>query len=436
MEPFRPIPTNLDLLPNETIMNILLEVDNFETLVNWCQTSKRINNICQDNTFWKRKYEKDYDNAPSLPKVSWKIDKDRSTSNGQQSVPSWKDKYKFNYSARYSSPISAHRSGYSIVDEKGILYMTGTDELGRIILPKGLSSETRSIKLTFEPTLIPIYSKLSSASFSLTSVLTIDGDVYTTSAGPIPGGIFRKVELPEKVIKLSSRGTGAITKTNLIFVNIDKSPQLIPIRGIDISVSGITYAIICTDGKLYMWGTISFYKNGGNFTKEPKHIPLPELVKQVSLGFDHIAVLSITGNLYLWGSSGYGELGLGEKAASQYDNVYTKPQKLVLPEPVARVICGVGYTAAITENKKLYMWGQDPNDIIDSEGTARYRRDDHEDSPIVDSPVQVDIGHPVTFIALEFEYAIAVTDDGAVNLWGQNGLELLPNEGLPDDFEW
>ncbi len=59
MEPFRPIPTNLDLLPDETIMNILLEVDNFETLVNWCQTSKRINNICQDNIFWKRKYEKD-----------------------------------------------------------------------------------------------------------------------------------------------------------------------------------------------------------------------------------------------------------------------------------------------------------------------------------------------------------------------------------------
>ncbi len=339
MEPSTPIPGNLDLLPDETIMNILLAVDDFETLANWCQTSKRINNICQDNVFWKRKYQQDYHNMPSLPKVTWK------------------EKYKFNYSARYSSPISTRRNGYSIVDEKGILYMTGTDELIPH-LPKGLSPGAKSIRLTSEPMIIPFNSKIISVSrwHHFTTVLTIDGDVYTTSvAGSIYNGIFRKVELPEKAIKLSSNGMGVITKSDFIFVNIDKLPKLIPIHGIDISISGGRRAIISTDGKLYMWGNISFGRNDRNFAKEPKHIPLPESVKQVSLGTGHIAVLSITGNLYLWGESGYGELGLGKIAASKYDNVYTEPQKLVLPEPVASVICGDGYTAAITENGKLYM---------------------------------------------------------------------------------
>ena len=408
MEPSTPIPTNLDLLPDETIMNILLEVDDFETLANWCQTSKRINNICQDNVFWKRKYQQDYGNIPSLPKVSWK------------------EKYKFNYSVRYSPPISAHEDGYSVVDEEGILYiaMASEDEHEFTLSLKTYPSGIKTIKLTPEPTAVPFNSKIISASFSrFISVLTKDGDVY--SVFPWRSGTFRKIKLPEKVIQLSSDGTGIITKTNRIYIHISESPQLIPIRGIDISIRSLTYAIISTDGKLYIWGHLK-YISGDNFVKEPRHVPLPELVKQVSLGSGHIVVLSITGNLYLWGQSGYGELGLGKKAASEYDNVYTKPQKLVLPEPVSHVVCGGGYTAAITENGKLYMWGQDPNDIIDPEGAAHYRRDDHEDRTIVDSPVQVDIGHPVTSIALGFKYAIAVTDDGVVNLWGDRDYELIP----------
>src|SRR5208283_1499766 len=55
--------------------------------------------------------------------------------------------------------------------------------------------------------------------------------------------------------------------------------------------------------------------------------------------------------LYAWGSNGYGQLGLGH---TQNQN---SPQKLNLPAPVKKIICGGSYSIAITTTNEIYVWG-------------------------------------------------------------------------------
>ena len=117
----------------------------------------------------------------------------------------------------------------------------------------------------------------------------------------------------------------------------------------------------------------------------------------VSCGYSHTVAIS-GGNLYVWGSTTSGKLGLGK----EIEECITKPAMLLIPKTkVCRVSCGSSHTACATNEGKLYVWG--------CNGGYRLRLVDYHDchtptlvSSITDSIVNIAYGNYATFASTCF----------------------------------
>ena len=445
------VPENLRFkdFPNETITEILLQVTDLETLANLCQTNQRIREICQTEHFWKMKYQRDFPPAEKIRSV------------GYNKVVSWKEKYKLAYSIP-NSPISAGDIHFAIIDDQNILHMGGNYEHKR-----DFNNETDFGKLSKIPPLRQKVQSVSCAS-SFTGAVTEDGKVYFW--GLELGSLFgdenyrtvepREFKIPGRAIKITCSYTdgpdsefvmfaviledGSVyLRMNYIFDNPDScfiDETIVEIttilkistgnlKAIDISANGEGLAIISTDGKLYYLGkglgskyndTVGIINEGDQIIVNPLHIPLPETIKQVSLGSDHIGVISSKGNIYLWGHDYHGQLGMSLTPETKY--TYKKfidsPRKLPFHVLFSTISCQNASTVAIDENGALYGWGSrydlfeplSPSDLTDK----------------IVPPIKIGlelIGNDTiikdtfNYIDIGFKVSISTTRDGVVNVW-------------------
>ena len=372
---------------------------------NYLNLSKTSNQISQDEGFWRDKYWKDFGISES------------ELMEGE----TWRERYKQRTIVGINSPISGRWGHYGIIDQKGILYMAGNNRFGQ--LGNGTTIDSiRPMAIPFTKRVIGI-----SCERDYTAALTVDGKIYLwgdlsslaqidefltgniewTKSGHIkPILTPRLFNFPHPAIKIHA---GPCT---LGIITTDQTPYFIDyttpidIKALDIDFVQNKYAIIGTDGKLYMW----------NFKSEqPKHVPLPELIKQVSFGNSHYAVLSISGNVYIWGSNRFGELGLPVIELKV-------PTKLDLPSPISFISMGLDTSAALTRDGKLYMWGSNFNGKILNEDQAPdwvNLKPSGYISNYVPRPIQISIERLViNYVEVSETYTLAVTDDGAVNYWG------------------
>ncbi len=413
-----------ELLPDEMLLKILLETDDLKTLFKWCQTSKRINNICQDEGFWRNKYQKDFGIELTLVEGE-----------------TWRKQYK-QRKLNINSPISGTYN-YGIIDRKGILYMAGRNNHGQLGNGTTISS-VRPIALQFKQKIIGI-----SCSTSYTAALTSDGKIYVWGnldflngidefiTGDIERTKFNQMEpiltprllnFPRPAIKIhaGSRTLGIITTDQTPYFTGYTKP--INIKALDIGSVSDRYGIIGTDRKLYMWG--SYFDFEDNLKRktidQPKYVPVPELVKQMSFGEDHYAVLSVSGIVYIWGSNEFGALGLPVIRL-------VAPTKLDLPSPISFISMGLHTSAALTEEGKLYMWGANTGGKILNEDQAPdwvNLEPTEYGTKLVPRPIQISIGGKmINYVEVGSTYTLAVTDDGVVNYWGKLLKEIT--EWLP-----
>ena len=410
----------LNLLPDELLIEILLKTDDLKTLSSWCQTSKRINLICQDEGFWKQKYLKDYGETTLMKE--W----------------TWKELYKQRALSSINSPISAGEEHYAIIDQAGILYMAGDNTEGQ--LGKGLKSTHHSVVMPFPFKGLSYHtadSKLSkiisvACGLQFTIAVTENGKAYWWGRGFITSEWVS--EHPRLIKALKSRKAVKISaEYNSYAVILDDGSAYIkaifdgwglqrriiddifPLNALDISMAANQLYIISKDYQLYMFGhkksislggsdrhMVGLEGEGENLKINPIHIPLPEPVKQVSAGFLNTLILLRSGTVH----------------KLNYNNQISP--KLNLP-PISQIQSSYGKMAAITRDGKLYMWGAyGMGEIIDNEigsklpnVTLTYPLSIH-----IPSPIQIDIGLPVKYVAMGGDFTIAVTSDGAVNYWG------------------
>lgn len=90
------------------------------------------------------------------------------------------------------------------------------------------------------------------------------------------------------------------------------------------------------------------------YTKPIKITSLPPNIvwKQLAAGAEHVCALTKTGNVYVWGSNADGQCGLSKK---EHEIKY--PQELKLPYRVTAVACGYYHTALISDEGRLYTFG-------------------------------------------------------------------------------
>ena len=79
--------------------------------------------------------------------------------------------------------------------------------------------------------------------------------------------------------------------------------------------------------------------------------------KSIVCGNDHTFLITKNENIYVFGRSDYGQLGLGDKKDRN------KPTKLKLPknEKIKYLECGGYHTILITKNEKNYVFGSNSN---------------------------------------------------------------------------
>ncbi|XP_069687800.1 RCC1 and BTB domain-containing protein 1-like [Periplaneta americana] len=170
--------------------------------------------------------------------------------------------------------------------------------------------------------------------------LTRDGEVYAwgqNNCGQVGSGMSTNQSAPRKVNSLIGSK-----------------------RTISIACGQTSSMAVLENGEVFGWG---YNGNGqlglGNNINQLNPCRVTNLqsivITKVVCGYAHTMALSDIGALYVWGANSYGQLGTGNKS-----NV-TAPVHIA--SEIGRIvdIAATHYThisAAMTQNSKVYMWGQ------------------------------------------------------------------------------
>ncbi len=172
---------------------------------------------------------------------------------------------------------------------------------------------------------------------------------------------------------------------------------------------------ITTSNELYAWGSTYNGKLGlgelvlGNDIRNyriPQKVDLPN-VMAVSCGADHTVAITIGRELHAWGSNTYGQLGLDDY------NRQLLPKKINL-QNVISVSCGDYHTMAITSDNELYVWGSNCRGQVDSRNDGQFllQKVDLHNVGI--------FGYYPTVIRCGMYHSMATTTDRKLYAWGDN----------------
>ena len=179
-------------------------------------------------------------------------------------------------------------------------------------------------------------------------------------------------------------------------------------------------AAITTDGILYLWGSGWYGELGHNISGSTVPKKLMENVSSVSLSggnyMGYSAAITTDGDLYMWGDNLHGQLGRGYSGVFRYD-----PVKIM--ENVVSVSLGGSHSAAITADGSLYMWGDNFYGQLGNGEGGSYG--DHSSAP-------VKIMDNVASVSLGTDHSAALTTDGSLYMWGHNRYGELGNGTTTD----
>ena len=376
----------LDLLPDEILLEILIKTDDLETLSGWCRTSKRINNICQDEVLWKRKYQK-YFGLSGNTVLTGGV--------------TWQEKYKQMVAPGINSPIAAGNYSYGIIDQNGNLYMAGDKQLlGIEPQPqmKHFSKEPHLVKFPqtvqgnnlISPKVVSI--SISTFIFEIAAAVTENGKAYIWGSPKSASSGFQKdtkidflpreIILPTKAVKIivSSLGYIILLEDSSVYLNIGGDNRwnfkgLLRIKAVDVSIGFHLYAIITKNGEVHVGG-IRIYNITSHDDNLTSSLKIPEPARSVIVLGDSVMVLSITGKVYRWNLRSTN--GLQELA-----NLMEPAKMIELPEPIVQLSERGGTYAALSETGKLYMWGYNNQNKISGDPKRRYLE-----------PVEISFGLP------------------------------------------
>jgi len=192
--------------------------------------------------------------------------------------------------------------------------------------------------------------------------------------------------------------------------------------------AGPSFALaIAENGDLYAWGHNNDGQLGLGDSCNGTNRNIPHLVagghkyKAVAGGNRFTLAITENGDLYAWGTNGYGVLGLGISAgpASTPRHVNEGGRKY------KAIATGQHSSFAIAENGDLYAWGENTNGQLGlgdiGHATNRY------------TPQHVSAGRKYKAIAGGDFHTVAIAENGDLYSWGHNRFGQL---GLGDSVDY
>lgn len=307
------------------------------------------------------------------------------------------------------------------------------------------------------PTIINIISsegknekcKYVAAGYAFSSCITDNGDIYSWGATEngrlgIENKNINKINIPTKIksdfnaikIYAGSVHQVALSDKNQIYIwghkfycgiNLDSdifypTKILEDILFFDIAMGpgGYHTMALSLSGYLYTWGHNQVgqlgFKNDersiNNADNEPichkpklvedvKHI----LIKCISSGWGHSVILSHSGKVYICGRNYRGQIGIDPDICIKNPKNHPYVPKFTLLESlqneyIDKIECGGEHTAAITNDGRLYLWGDNSEKQLCNEF-----ENDYTYNPIIIDELQrvvnVTLGSSSTFIQTE-----------------------------------
>ncbi len=128
----------------------------------------------------------------------------------------------------------------------------------------------------------------------------------------------------------------------------------------------------------------------------------------VETGNQFTAALTEDGDLYMWGLNNYGQIG-NMKTSNQLE-------PLLVMENVKKISLGLNHAAALMKDGSLWLWGNNEYGQLGTGGSMQYNS---VPKKIIDSGVEdISLGH---------NHSSAVKDDGSLWTWGDNQNGQLGN---------
>ncbi|KAG5326694.1 SRGEF factor, partial [Acromyrmex heyeri] len=156
-------------------------------------------------------------------------------------------------------------------------------------------------------------------------------------------------------------GQGLLSEQFVLPQEVDLSKCSLKPELIRKIVGGAGHTLILdTNGHVYSCG-LNNKGQAGNINIEQENILIfqricaleHEVVIDVCCGWDSSMALTRNGELYVWGSNRYGQLGLDPSVFSSIPH----PHKISFDKKIKNVSMGLRHTAIVTENHELYICG-------------------------------------------------------------------------------
>jgi alpha-tubulin suppressor-like RCC1 family protein len=187
-----------------------------------------------------------------------------------------------------------------------------------------------------------------------------------------------------------------------------------------VAVGDFRSTALTAAGEMYSWGSNGYGQLGtGTLTDRPT----PTLMAAapgstwtgVAAGFGHTVALAANGNLYTWGDNYHGQLGIGSTATTLARQSIASP---VAGQYWTQAAAGYNFSLALCSDGSLYAWGSNEDGQL-GDGTLMDRL----------SPVRVvaPTGQTWTQVTGGFWSAAALCSDGSLYTWGNNYSGQLGN---------
>ncbi|KYQ96666.1 inositol 5-phosphatase [Tieghemostelium lacteum] len=117
---------------------------------------------------------------------------------------------------------------------------------------------------------------------------------------------------------------------------------------------------ITTTGILFVWGGNQDGQLGLGHTN-PKYIPVRcsfidgAIITDISCGLNHSALLTLDGDVYMWGSNEFGQIGQGDQIEHSYSPIRVKGD--LEYKRVTRIALGSNHSLVLTKEQDIYSFG-------------------------------------------------------------------------------
>ena len=146
----------------------------------------------------------------------------------------------------------------------------------------------------------------------------------------------------------------------------------------------------------------------------------------IALGQNHTIALTKTGEIFAWGRNNYFQLGDGTDVSSSTPINITSRFNLNIGEVIIDVEAGGFHSAAITSEGRIFTWGA--NEDAGQLGDDTYI---NSDTPIdITTNFDLNLGEKIIEVDLGLYFSAAITSEGRVFTWGDNGNGQLGNNTI------